>query len=377
MQSLSPGAFELYFYEEGITSGGAQPLSIDRGATLEEFLKSSSYIGVFFLTLVLVNNKRRLRYLAVTLLFVGLGESVYGLINTLSGIEKIWWMKKYAYIGSVTGTFINRNHFAGHLEIVIPMALGLWLGAKEEFKHFNSFGARIKYVIGLALTAKGRMFAYIVVMFSAMFLSTSRGGNIALLVAICITIFIAFVIRGKQARELKLAPAILFIAIIAGSWLGVQSLTERISEAEHQSKPRIEKWWQSKGIIEDYMIFGTGAGSFEYIIPLYEDRRLDGLYDHAHNDYIELLADQGIVGLALASIAISLALFYIVSGYAKCHDPFLRGIIFASLAGCISLLLHAITDFNFYIPANAAYFYLVLAMGIVASTMKRRNKSSG
>lgn len=367
----------MYFYEEGVTSGALQPLSIDRGATLEEFLKSSSYIGIFFLTLVLVNNRYRLRYLAVTILFVGLGESVYGLVNTLSGIEKIWWMEKYAYIGSVTGTFINRNHFAGHLEIVIPMALGLWLGGKEEFKHFNSVGARLKYIFSLALTAKGRMFAYIVVMFSAMFLSTSRGGNIALLVALFITIFIAFITRGKKARELKLAPAILFIAIIAGSWLGVHSLTERISVAEHQSKPRIEKWWQSKGIIEDYIIFGTGAGSFEYIIPLYEDRRLDGLYDHAHNDYIELLSDQGVIGFGLAFASISLVMFYIVSGYARCHEPFLRGILFASLGGSISLLLHAITDFNFYIPANAAYFYLVLAMGIVASTMKRRSKSGG
>lgn len=371
LKLLDPETFKLYDFAAGGDVKYAS-LSIDRGATLNEFLKSAAYIAIFFLTLVLVNSRSRLRRLATVLMFVGFAESLYGLLNTLSGVEYILWEPKLYYRGVVTGTFINKNHFAGHLELLIPLSLAIFLMEQQKSAHDANWKAKTRD-IGLYLLGRpGRRFILILIMFAALFLSGSRGGVASLLVAMAVVFLMAFLNKGKRAKEVRYAPILLLIIILAISWLGVGDLPERYVKYQGSAEQRMEVWSQTKDAISDHPAFGAGAGTFRYIYMLYEES--GEYFYHTHNDYLQVLVEQGAIGFSLLALSLFLIMSKILGAYIKRKDLFLRSILFASLAGSLSLLLHAFVDFNFQIPANTAYFYVVLGMGIAAGAMKRKWK---
>lgn len=376
LKALSPAAYDLYDYAGGMDTRNA-PITIDRGATMAEFLKYASYVAIFFLVMAVVDSRSRLKQLATVLVFVGLVESIYGLLMTLTGIDYIWWNKKYAYHGYVTGTFINRNHFAGHLEIIIPLCLGLFLSEKERFKYYPDFVSRVKGISLYLLEGSGRRVIYLFIMFAALFLSGSRGGNACLLIALTVVAMIAYSAKGKKSREARYAPYIIAMAILAGLWLGTGDLSKRYGQSQDSATERVAAWSKSNNIISNHPVFGSGAGTFKYLFSLYEGGAFRAYYDHAHNDYLEVLAEQGVVGFALISIALFLILLKILLAYVKRKNSFMSGMLFSSLVGSVSLLLHAIVDFNFQIPANAAYFFTALGIGMAAGSIKnQKHKSS-
>jgi len=374
VKTLSSASFELYSYASGIEPSALISISIDRETTLAEFLKYCSYVTIFFMVLVLVDSHRRIRSLAVAMMFVGLAVAVYGLFNTLTGIEYIWWSPKEHYRGFVTGTFINRNHLAGHLEIVIPLTLGLLMAGRGRARYYPNLKAKIRTFFSFVLEGEGRIAVYLLIMFAALFLSGSRGGVAAMFAAMFIGFLIAFAVKGRSSGEARFAPFILVMALVASLWLGLGSLPDRYEGTWGNIGVRTNVWSPALALAGDYPLFGSGAGTFKYIFPMYEDGSLEGYYDHAHNDYLEVLTDQGVAGFVLLGSAVILLMIKILTGFARRRDHFMRSMLFASLIGSVSLMLHALVDFNFQIPANAVYFYVILAVGIVASTIKRGNK---
>ncbi|MDH3467679.1 MAG: O-antigen ligase family protein, partial [Gammaproteobacteria bacterium] len=113
---------------------------------------------------------------------------------------------------------------------------------------------------------------------------------------------------------------------------------------------------------------GVGGGNYQWVFSGYRSESLRPLvYDHAHNDYLELLAEYGIMGSALFAIAMLYAINIIINGYMQCRDRRLRGLVLGALLGILSFLIHGLVDFNFHIPANAAYFYALIGIAMSAS----------
>ncbi len=371
VKSLSPATFELYAYAFGEQNLSFLSMSVEQGATLAEFLKFSAYVAIFFLTLALVNSHGRLKQLATLLVLVALSISIYGLIMKFTGSERIWLMEKSAYRGYVTGTFVSRNHFAGFLEMMIPLAIGLFIAQRVGAQQKESvFTKGLRFLTSL-LDNQGRMIVYIVIMLAALFLSGSRSGVAILFISLAITLVFSLVFCGLGTREARFAPFLLGIALLAAGWMGMGNLAERMADAHYHIGSRIIAWENAMGIISDFPITGSGAGTFKAIFPMYEDGRLYKLYDHAHNDYIEILTDQGLIGLFLLFSAVGLLMGKVAIGFMTRTNLLARGILFASMSGCTALLIHGVIDFNFHISANAAYFFVFLGLGIVASNLKK------
>ena len=343
------------------------PLSLDAGATVEEFLKRASYVAVFVLTLALVDRPGRLRTMAGVLVAVGFAEAMYGLVNTLSGLEWQLLGSKEYYRGYVTGTFVNRNHFAGHMELTLPLALGLLMAGFPRIGYSPTWRIFARNAVIMLSGAWGRTLFFCVVMFSGLFLSASRGGVASFFAATGAVYMVFFAMRGVWSMEGRFAPAILALAVIAASWLGLGRLPARYDTTDLLLENRPKVWEDCIPLMRDYALTGSGAGTFKSVYPLYQNKNTSALFfDHAHNDYIESLVENGAPVSALLLAAVALSLLRITAGFFKRRDPLMRGIIFASLAGTISILVHSIVDFNFQIPANAIYFYTLLAMGLAA-----------
>jgi O-antigen ligase len=118
-------------------------------------------------------------------------------------------------------------------------------------------------------------------------------------------------------------------------------------------------------MIGSYPLFGTGLGTYMYAYAMYERESLGGrVVDHAHNDYLELLAESGVAA------ALSLILFgfgvlgYLFVSWMRRRDYLVRGVVLGCVAGAAAVLIHSFMDFNLHIPANAVYFAALLALGL-------------
>ena len=124
-------------------------------------------------------------------------------------------------------------------------------------------------------------------------------------------------------------------------------------------------------MIKDYWLSGTGAGTFLYVFPAYVKENLGCAYDHAHNDYLELLSELGVIGFSFLSAFTLLSLWRSLALRNPASD-FVRAMGFAGFMGAISLLIHSTVDFNLQIPANAMLFIATLAIPFVARPVGAR-----
>lgn len=375
---LSPGTREFYLTAFP-DQGGAGSLSLDRGATLEQFLRTGAYGALFFLVLALTTSRERLVGLAGTLAVVGVVESLFGLSVFFAGADSWYqhwlWQLSEGAAYAVTGTYVNRNHFAGLMEVTIAMALGLALARYSGGYLVNGVRAHLWGLSEMLLDGRGALLFSVLIMLAAMVFSTSRGGIVSLGLAVLTLTILAATRFGRRSVEVRLAPWLLLAAALAGLWLGYGQLAREM-EATGLSSNRLEIWAPVRHMVADRPLTGSGAGTFRWLYPAYkQDAGLGGLFfEHAHNDYLEILAEQGLIGLGLSGLFVGFCLRRLFQAWGRRGDRLARGILFGSLTGSLALLIHATVDFNFQIPANAAYFFVLLATGLVASGIPSKER---
>jgi O-antigen ligase len=154
-------------------------------------------------------------------------------------------------------------------------------------------------------------------------------------------------------------------------WIGLDPVMKRFeiltSSALEDPSGRAAIWKQASGIIRDYPAVGTGLGTFAVAYRRYQTSSLDLLIDHAHNDYVEVTTDTGILGAALLFIPIMGLLIKMILAYAGARSAYRRSVLLACIGGATALLVHTTMDFNLQIPANALLFAVVLGIGSKAT----------
>ena len=146
---------------------------------------------------------------------------------------------------------------------------------------------------------------------------------------------------------------------------------ERMENVSVDRESRDEVAQESLVMVEDYLVTGTGAGTYYSSYPQYRSSDVSGFYDHAHNDYVEFLATFGALGTLPLAASVLLAMTVAVRVLLKRRDRLARGAAFAVTMGVVSLLIHSAVDFNLHIPSNALLFVVVLAMAQLSKVLKR------
>ena len=153
--------------------------------------------------------------------------------------------------------------------------------------------------------------------------------------------------------------------LIAGNELGIENVAEKIRQTYAVTEvSHIDVGRDALDIVRDYPLTGTGAGSFASIYPMYDSGKIGSwLYKYAHNDYLQFAGEFGLPGLAMLAGIVLLSLWHAARAQLKQQDPMMRGLGFGVLAAIVALLIHSAAYFNLQIPANAATFVVILAMG--------------
>jgi O-antigen ligase len=329
--------------------------STDLGESIAAWPKIITYVLLFYLVVNNINTTERIRRIAITIICVGAFLSIFGLIKYLNGIDggKAFISATYAgYAGS-------HNHFAGYLEMAIPVAIGM------------------SYI--MTETGKRIMLGYaIMLMVVGVILSLSRGGCAA--VAISLSVMGVLLSRTDYfTRKVWLAVIFLPVVFVTLAMIGTNPLTKRVLETRKQMEDltndcRIKIWRGTIDTIKDHPLSGTGVGTFATVFPRYQppDFRLRDVY--AHNDYLHITSETGIFVLPFILWLISNTLRTGLSAFLHTKSRFKQGVTLGAVAGIIAILIHSFVDFNLHIPANALLFVVLAAIIQVQGLMPQRLK---
>jgi len=332
------------------------------------------------LTLLIVNTPSRLRWIALALVLSGLFQASYGSLMTLSGLEYGFFHEKIHNRGLATGTFINRNHLAGYLVMCLSVGIGLLIAQLGHGSDSSTWRQRFLKLLEWILSEKMRLRIYLVVMVIALVLTRSRMGNTAFFASMTIAGIITLII----SRHINRATAILLVSLIVidifivGAWFGVGKVAQRLEQTSFATEKRDDVDIYTLVYWDDYFWTGSGLGSYYTAFPRYQGADVTGFWDHAHNDYLEFATETGLIGVLLLGIAILLTIGVVLIALYRRHRALNRGLAFSVIMAIIALLIHSSVDFNLQIPANAATFMLILALGWVVCylpTMRTANHS--
>jgi O-antigen ligase len=269
--------------------------------------------------------------------------AIFGILQHLTFNGKLYWFREMRFGGIPFGPYVNRNHFAGFMELVIPISLApLVLGKVRRQRWF---------LVSL----------FAVVPIGALFLSASRGGIISFAVQVGFLV-LWLIVRRTAGKHLLSGGAILLLAFLLVSWLGVQQLVERFSSLQSlevtvgkRASMRADTW----RIFLDHPWTGTGLGTLQLVFPAYETLYDGKIVNHTHNDYLEGLAETGIVGGLCCLWFLGLLFYDSLRRLSQPNGGFASTLQLSAFVACLGFLTHGLADFNLHIPANALLFFLL------------------
>ena len=382
---LSPGAAAVYagqgIYSHTEAGGLARSftLSIDVAATQRLQLLTLALTGYFALLLLVIKRTSRLKHFTLMLVTSGILYSVAALYLHFTGATYTLFHEEVMH-EMAKGPFLNRNHFATFIEICLACGVGL-IVADFAPAQLATRSQRVRWALGLLLSAKARMRLLLIVMVIALILTRSRMGNAAFFTALIAGGFVALLClhAGWKSILVFLASMLILDAAVIGSWIGVDQVIKRVQQtaltddakqagqlADESVETRTNQALSALPSVRSFPLFGTGAGSFMAMYPQYKPVDYPYTLSHAHNDFIHFLVETGALGAALLFTLMAHAYLAVLRTLRSSKDQVRRGLSLGAFIGMLSAMIHATVEFAFQIPAVALSFTALLAIALLA-----------
>jgi O-antigen ligase len=355
----------------------AGTLSIYPHDTFLFLAKILAYLCAFVLAAYLFDSLKGRSTLVRILILLGCFEAAYGMVQYLTGRNKIFTYTNPYGGGLATGTYINRNHFAGLLELTLPFVMGLIFYYFERWAGRRHTGAGRRGVSEEGSPGWQLIFSLflLVVMVMGVVFSHSRGGILATAFTV---LFVAGLAQLKARRKIWMVGVFLFVMCVAGYglWIGLDPVLSRFESLREsgvaQVGGRVAIWKDAIHLVADHPLTGTGLGTFGLAFRPYQAVQVEHFIDHAHNDYVEFACDTGLPGVALLFLPIFYLLLRMIASFLDDPRRYRRAVTLGCIGSTLALLLHSISDFNLQIPANALIFAVVLGIGYKIACVERR-----
>ena len=327
-------------------------LTAYRYVTLIASLQYLAYGMLLFLTIQSVDREQHSKVIIWSFTGFGSALAIFAIAQYLAPNGKMYWLRTLTTGGSVFGPYVNHDHYAGLMEMLVPIPIVLGLTS------LTSGGKRALVV-----------FAGIV-MAGTIVLSQSRAGTASFLAEMAL-LFGLILARRRNARGAAGLGAVCLIVIAFVAWAGTATLWHHFTELRD---------WMRLAIARDGLrmfvrkpILGWGLGTFTTVYPQFRSFYTNLFVNAAHNDYMQVLVETGLLGFAAVAwfiAAVYRAGLRNISGWNR-DWPSALGL--AALIGCTGLLVHSAFDFNLQIPANACVFYFMCAVSASPTKSPRTN----
>lgn len=382
LQTLSPTTAKLYqsafdtltLQEPSKTA----TFSLNSGQSLNRGLFSLACFGIIILLQQVITSRKRLRIFCYTIVLSGVFQAVYGVMMTLTGVEYLFLTPKASYLGNATGTFVNRNHLAGYLEMSLSVGIGLLLGLpKKTSSSPINWRGTVRVIIQILLSEVAILRGLLIIMVIGLLMTHSRMGNAAFFNALLITGAIAL-LSSKHFRRPGFYAILISIILIdialLGSLFDLEKVVDRLESTGLDTEKRDEVVRYALNMIPDFWLFGSGASTFAYVFPKYAQEYLGAFYDFAHNDYLQIFVELGLIGSLPLALYVAVAIWRSGRLMKLQRSSTAGGIGFGCIMAATCLMIHSSVDFNLQIPANIMLFVAILSLPSIAANVKEFSK---
>lgn len=350
-------------------------ISADPYETRLSVLKLLAFALTGIMLLRYTSNSRRLRTLIFTLIGIGIASALFGILRQTTQHSAGFFLP-FLLPESGYGQFINRNHFAYLMEMVLGLILGIILTGGVRREH-------VLVYLALALPV-----------WTALVLCNSRGGILSMLAQVLFLALLFSLANSKQERKevsllWRISRAALFrplllvgliVTIFIGAiWIGGEALTSRLetisseiaaeSSLGNEGAGRKEIWQATWKMIKDHPFAGVGFNGYWAAIPQYHNASGELTPQQAHNDYLELLASGGIIGV----LPVLWFLVLLVKGAKRsfqAKNSFRRAASMSACAGLFGVAVHSMVDFGLHVTINALVFTALVVIAVADSRVE-------
>jgi O-antigen ligase len=300
---------------------------------------------LMFLTIQAFRTPREWKTLIWFLIGFAFAVSIFAIVQNFTWNGKIYWVRTLTNGGQPFGPFVNRDDFAGFVELILPLGLALLV--------FDGERQERRLLIGL----------FAVFPAAALLLSASRAGVVIFLFELLL-LGVLTDMHGRRSQRWLLAGVALVILALA-AWLGVGYTVRRFTEGNGTALSllsRLEIGQDTWHVFLDHPLLGTGMGTFETAYRRYQTHYVGLIVNHAHDDYIELLSDGGLVG---AGFGLAFLVILYRKGFRnlrRAQTSLTRSLYAGALVACSGLLVHELVDFNLQILSNGIIFIILASI---------------
>ena len=325
-----------------------------------------------FLVVQLLRRTSQVQALCWAISGFGAGLASFAILQGIASNGKLYWTRLPRFGGWIYGPYVNHNHYAGLMEMLVPIPLVLSL-------HDHVHGQARRWAIAAAA-----------IMASSIFLSGSRGGMAAF--AIQAAIIFGFLLRRDKMKLKRSALGfglflVLLMALLA--WLGGSEVLNRISsvhqeaQAEVSGGTRVQIDRDALRMFAQHPVLGWGLAVFPEVYPEFRSFYTNFTVNAAHNDYLQLLVEMGGCGFFVMLWFVITLFWSAKRKLGKWSSDTNGAVTLAAMLGCVGIFVHSFVDFNLQVPANAALFYVLAVtaameprFGFVHRGMRRRSEEA-
>ncbi|MFH2124029.1 MAG: O-antigen ligase family protein [Pseudomonadota bacterium] len=377
---IAPNIFQAYSPLLSLDHGNNWiPLTVNQKATLLEFLRISSYSLFYILTVQILRDGETLRKTVNIVVWLAIGIAFLAIIQKFSSPHAIYWFRQTPANSGTIGPWIYHNHYAGFMEMLCPLALALFLFHRPDVHYHESFRSKVVSLFSMPGSNLHFFLGFgVILILASVFIALSRGGMISITLGLLI---FTLLMTKKQKGTIHLLPVLIFTCgILAVTWFGWDPILGKFNKAFTETggiaDGRLLIWQDCGAIIRDFFFTGSGFGTFIHAYPQYSTMPGPAIFDHAHNDYIELFTDGGIIGFSLAAWFVMAILRHGLKQLTKRRDLYTILLTVGALTAVVSILLHSVTDFNMHNGANGLYFFFLCGLVVAAANTRHHYRTS-
>ena len=356
-------------FELGYRPTGKHALSLDAPTTAVAF-------GLFFaFALFLIGLMRAVRYLNLNtlmnhLMAFAVGLAIFAIVQKalMDDVNpSLYGFWKPQQGGQPFGPFINRNHFAGWMVMVLPLVIGYSCAVVYRSRRPAStdLGAWMRWLTTVE-ASRFLLVAFVVISLGMSLVLTGSRSGIASF-AVSVAVFGAFLLTRRGARRARTMAAVYLSVLLvsAVAWAGVDRTVDRFGRASSDAGGRLDAWTDTVKIIRDFPVFGTGLGTYGRAMLLYQTKGREVMYAEAHNDYLQVAAEGGfLVGVPVIATLVVIGIIIRRRLVAGDDDPLTYWIRVGAVAGLAGIAAQSIVEFSLQMPGNRVMFVLLLALAM-------------
>ena len=352
----------------------AGTISVDCDLTFLALLRLLTCAAVLWLSIQLCRDRFRAQLMLRAVSIIVAAYAIYGLIAYALFSSAILWFGAADAQGYVRSTFVNRNSFATYAGLGLVATLGCLL---RLYRHeMPETSGSLAHRISIFIETTGRQGVILIgtglIILVALLATGSRGGISATALGLIALFLLTFARRKRRATEQIEAILFVSLALVAGFFFFGDTFAGRIAAEGFTDVSRMAVYTITLQSILSSPILGFGYGTFVDVFPLYRDRSVsvDGIWDHAHNSYLEVWQGLGLLFGTMLMVAIGWLLYLCLKGALNRRQNAMPAIVASS--ACLLVAAHAVVDFSLEIEAVALTFMALLGAGVAQSMSSNR-----